>query len=413
MKDFYLTCFYGSFMSIKLQQIQDYLRIPYKHFIGDHDYDLSLVVDDPVSLSISKMPPPYSHQDFERGVWKPVIHFHLNYDIGLENLTLCRFRDRICESKVSFLGNNAEIVNGSGNPYGVMYGVSSGIGVEQGLSVYYPYIRQCDEDIKYGDICGKCPIDIDDTRCEGIKSGWFINENTQCTPKFIEGDIQPSTHPYCCPKEKRITKGRSDTKDSSCQKYSSNIFGYHTLQCGGGQIKGSEKEESAEFIVLKPNGDSVIDTSNFFGPLSLLSTSSAKNIIQNKFGNYDFVNAYPVKEGGNLIYSLSAKPLTHDFPFYCEIIPFENGNIWELITLSSESKIKLGYSGDTILPAFGISGVKVVKETDHELYKTEMHTQCELYWMFWGSGVVRSNVPSVHSSHYSEELIQKLILDKI
>lgn len=100
-------------MSLNLYKVQDFLKIPYAFSYGDdsNHHVLRLVVDNPLLLSISRIPPPYSSQEFNKGIWKPVIHFDLVYDPNpdLEKLTVCKLRDRTCDSETLFSGRDANI----------------------------------------------------------------------------------------------------------------------------------------------------------------------------------------------------------------------------------------------------------------------------------------------------------------
>lgn len=267
------------------------------------------------------------------------------------------------------------------NPYGIRY---------QSINDYpYFYVDDpyCRNDLKCAcEDSSECDLD-----CNTITSCHLNNKLTgTCFPIIGEGNI-PSISDKTWPCESLTFEEKKDARKTESNqqksiksalketaKKSEPICGWHNFQCAGGKVEPNENfEQASHFVAFGPNGDAMIQDGSFQ------------------------VYPYPSKDENNVvdnIWNIIPSKYDEGSPFHCEIIPYEDSTTdYTAITLPLEMREEMypWRAKNNVGPAYGIKGVKIIKEVDHEAAKKEIYTRCEIYWIFWGNGVKRTNTHNV------------------
>lgn len=223
----------------------------------------------------------------------------------------------------------------------------------------YPYFYICDYECKMGVIC-ECDNSACAPSCVGVKQCDLNSNGKMCVP---------------------TGKGKNCTAidpKSECSSYSDKIFGWHNFQCIGGRVRPAQNEDAADFIVFEKNGNAVIELAEFVTGIEVPRALAIPHPARNTFywENLKNIAEQDVR-----------------FGFFCDIEPFENGNLWQTVELSPEAKKELGLTQSNKYFTYGIKGVNVIKKVDHWTAKTNINAKCEIYWYFWGNGFVDANNP--------------------
>ncbi|MCM2325908.1 MAG: hypothetical protein NDI94_05570 [Candidatus Woesearchaeota archaeon] len=243
--------------------------------------------------------------------------------------------------------------------YGITYFTIKGTGFSHGVEVDYPYFYICNDKSRKNDYC-TCAND-EECECDTVNVGFPIGIDKWCI----------NTGSITGPNQYECTIETTESAEAFCENVAQ--FGYHNLQCSSFYVTPEGTgEEASFFIAFEPNGNAVID----------------------QIPGFDIVYEKPSQEKNFL------DPLK-DYPFYTEIIPYENGEKTKSFFLSENSITSLfsEAQNNPRVPAIGINKAKVTKELPN---KDTLHTEGQAVWIFKGNGYLRASTPPELTKEYSD-----------
>ncbi len=249
----------------------------------------------------------------------------------------------------------------------------------------------------------KCRVGITCSECQ--KSG---QNGDECVNK---NNCMAFGEQICVPYEEDDTN-TEDTIVPCClenppaiKESSPKVFGWHNYQCVGGMVRPADDQEASDFIVFEPNGNAVLGLINVLPkPQRYSSYFGQAETLTPKLQHLS--EFYRSLLFGLFIEQQDLSPNTQQgegYPFYCNIKPFpETGNPFQEIEVSSSIKERLGFSSRDNMVAYGVYGLDIIKMTNHPETKSELHTQCWLYWSLIGNGFYK-NTPDTFSFNEIEQ----------
>ncbi len=257
------------------------------------------------------------------------------------------------------------------------------------------------------------------------------DSNQVCMP-YISGSISTDVSSLnsgnfpCCPIEKSEVNFINSKEK---------VFGWHNYQCVGGKVRpGEEGINAADFIIFGTRGNAVLyvnDQNLLYGGLSKYVNINVfakppsywpwykgeglKGLEEDAIGLINIFRTLVLKEDIS-----SELEGLDELPFYCSIKPYPGtGEIIQLIesdNIPSSIKEKLNAKPRDTISAYGIYGLDIIKRKDHPTAtKSELHTQCWVYWSLIGNGFY-TNPPEDVSITLSDTVMGKfsnILNDKI